>query len=212
MSENMPLRVLVAEDDFLISEEVVRCVRKIGWEVVGEAGTGAEAIEKTLALDPDLVLMDIKMPEMDGVEASRQIQELHPTPVVILTAQGTPDLLDRACEAGVAAYLTKPPDSGQIERAASIALARFDDLMEIHRLNQELLARNAELEAALETIKTMEGLFTICSSCKKLPDDDGNWIPLERYVSKHTRVKFSHGLCPVCYGRMMAQIDAMTVD
>jgi YesN/AraC family two-component response regulator len=209
MSERAPVRVVIAEDDYLVSEEIIRSVRKLGFDVVGDVATGRQAVELTQATRPDLVLMDIQMPEMDGIEAARRIQEVQPTPVIILTAHETQDLVEEASEAGVAAYLTKPPDPSQIERAASIALARFRDMMEIHRLNEELVLKNWKLKEALERIRTLEGILPLCASCKSIPDEDGNWISLDTYVTKHTRAAFSHGLCPSCEARFLKEVDSL---
>ena len=131
-------RVLVAEDDYLVGEEIGRALKQIGYELVKDVSDGAEAVKMVCAIKPDVVLMDIKMPEMDGLEATRQIQERCPTPVVILTAHESQDLLDQASEAGVSAYLTKPPKPQAIDRAIIIAMARHGDLMELRRRNKEL--------------------------------------------------------------------------
>lgn len=207
MSEMKSIRVVVAEDDFFIAEEIIRSVRSLGWEVVGEAATGKEAVEQTMALSPDLVLMDIKMPEMNGIDASMEIQERRPTPVVIITAHETRDLLDEASEAGVAAYLTKPPTPAQIERAGTVALARFQDLVEVRRLNQELEKKNTSLQEALDRVETLEGILTVCSSCRKIPDEKGDWVHMEVYLTTRTKAQFSHGFCPSCYEEFVAQID-----
>ncbi|NOK62809.1 MAG: hypothetical protein GFH27_549305n232 [Chloroflexi bacterium AL-W] len=130
-------RVLIAEDDYLVGEMIKGVAESIGYTIVGEASNGIEAIEQTQLLRPDVVLMDIRMPEMDGVTATQQIYERCPTPVIILTAYETPDLLEQASAAGVAAYLVKPPQAREMERAVTIARARFADLLEVKRLKAE---------------------------------------------------------------------------
>jgi AmiR/NasT family two-component response regulator len=185
------IRVLIAEDDFLVSQMIRRLLEKPGYAVVGEAADGAEAIEMTEALQPDVVVMDIKMPNVDGIEAAQYIQERCPTPVVVLTAYETQEQVERASEAGVGAYLVKPPNSRDMERAITIAMARFDDMMELRRLN-------SELQEALDNIRTLRGLLPICASCKKIRDDTGYWHEVEVYVRDHTEAQFSHGLCPDC--------------
>jgi len=188
-------RVLVVEDNFLVSQMTKETLKKLGYRVVGEAISGVEAVDMTQRLQPDVVLMDIKMPEMDGIEASRQIMELSPTPIVILTAYETVDLVRRASSAGVGAYLVKPPNAREMERAITIAIARFDDMMELRRLNMEL-------KEALNNIKTLRGLIPICAACKKIRDDEGFWQEVEVYVRDHTDAQFSHGLCPDCAQRL----------
>jgi signal transduction histidine kinase len=131
-------QVLIVEDDFMVSAMIRAKLAGLGYNVVGEATDGQQALEMVQSLRPDVVLMDIAMPNMDGIEATFQIYKSCPTPVVILTAYDTPELLKQASAAGAGAYLVKPPRSRQIERAIAIAIARFDDLMELRRLNEEL--------------------------------------------------------------------------
>ncbi len=199
------VRVLIAEDDFLITEMIRGVLDELGYVSAGNARDGLQAVELTESLRPDVVLMDIKMPELDGVEATRLIQERCPTPVVVLTAYDTPDLLQQTAAAGVGAYLVKPPRAAELERAIEIARARFQDMLELRELNAALEARNRDLREALTNVKTLQGLLPICSSCKKIRDDDGYWHQVEEYLSAHSEVDFSHGLCPECSKRLFAE-------
>jgi AmiR/NasT family two-component response regulator len=192
------MNVLIVEDDFLVSLMVQRMVEEIGYKVAGKAGNGAEAVERTRELKPDVVLMDIKMPDMDGIESAKQIQEKFPTPVVMLTAHETSDLLEKASDAGVGAYLVKPIHVRELENAITIARARFTDMIKLREVNLELEKRNAELQEALSKIKTLSGLLPICASCKKIRDDGGYWHQVESYLQDHSDAEFSHGLCPEC--------------
>lgn len=193
--------VLIVEDDFLVSIMVQRMVEEIGHMVLSKAVNGIEALEQTEKLKPDLVLMDIKMQDMDGIEAARQIQEKFPTPVVMLTAHETPELLEQASDAGVGAYLVKPIHIRELENAITIAIARFADMIKLREVNNELEKRNAELEDALSKIKTLSGLLPICASCKKIRDDGGYWHQVESYIQDHSHAEFSHGLCPECVAK-----------
>jgi signal transduction histidine kinase len=152
MNGQKGIRALIVEDDYLVSEMIKGLLQDVGYVVVGEAINGLQAVEMTQSLSPDVVLMDIKMPDMDGVEATRRIYRCRPTPVVVLTAYETPELIERATAAGVGAYLVKPPDANEIERAVTVALARFEDMMELRRLNAELQERNDELDAFAHTV------------------------------------------------------------
>ena len=199
------IRILIAEDDYLVGEMVKGVVGEIGYTIAGQAFNGLEAMDLTESLQPDVVIMDIKMPDMDGIEATHLIYERCPTPVVVLTAYETPDLLKRASAAGVGAYLVKPPNPREMERAVVIAMARFADIIELRRLNQELETRYAEreklitkLQAAMSKVKMLSGLLPICASCKKIRDDQGYWHQVEVYIRDHAEVEFSHGLCPEC--------------
>ncbi len=189
---NKDLSILVAEDDYLISEEIIRCLKSLGYSNITKAADGRQAADMTGSTRPDVVLMDIEMPELDGIAAAAEIQERYPTPVVILTAYESADLLRKASAAGVSAYLTKPPRRGEMERAITIALARHADLMEVRRLNKELAQ-------ALAEVKTLRGILPICSYCKKIRDDLDTWNQLEKYLSNHSDLTFSHGICPECF-------------
>lgn len=133
-------RALIAEDDTLVAAVIQDTLEQIGIDVIGTAADGAQAVEMTRRLQPDVVLMDIEMPEMDGLIAAQRIQEDCPTPIVILTVYTEDGRLQQAAAAGVGAYLLKPPDPGSLERAITIARARFEDMRELRRLNAELLA------------------------------------------------------------------------
>jgi DNA-binding NarL/FixJ family response regulator len=192
------LHVLIAEDEPLVSEMIKGLLKQLKYTVVGQARSGQQAITMTQTLEPDVVLMDIQMPDMDGLEATLRIYEFCPTPVVILTAYDSPELILQASEVGVGAYLLKPPKAREVERAIVIAMARFGDLMSLRYLNEELATRNAELQEALKQVKMLSGLLPICSHCKKIRDDEGYWQQVEVYIRDHSEAEFSHGICPDC--------------
>jgi len=196
------IRVLIVEDDSLVSEMIHGLVEDLQYRVVGKANDGRQGVDMVATLHPDVVLMDIEMPRMDGLEATRRIFAQHPTPVVILSAYENPQLLKEASQTGVGAYLVKPPNMRQVERAITIAMARFKDIMELRRINFELKTRNQEIEAAMAEIKTLSGLLPICSNCKKIRDDQGYWEQVEVYIAKHSDADFSHGLCPDCMKKL----------
>ena len=193
------IQVLIVEDAPVVGQMIRGVLEDMGYTVVGKAIDGLQAVEMTQSLQPDVVLMDIKMPNMDGIEATRQIHEHCPTPVVVLTAHETSELVEQASAAGVGAYLVKPPNAREMERAIAVAMARFDDLMELRRLN-------AELQDALAQVKTLSGLLPICSSCKRIRDDEGYWNKLEVYIQEHSDVLFSHGFCPECAKKLYPEI------
>lgn len=194
MMETQKLSVLVAEDDRFVRESLISLLEDLGYSVAGTARDGREAVALTCELKPDVVLMDMDMPEVNGLEAAQMIQERHPTPIVVLTAFENKVLVRAAGAAGVSAYLTKPAVPADIERAIIIARARHGDLMELRRLN-------AKLEAALKEIRTLEGFLPICSFCKKVRNDKGYWEQVEVYIRDRTPAKVSHGICPDCYER-----------
>lgn len=199
------IRVLVAEDDALVAELVEQALRVAEMDVVGRAHDGRVAIELTCELKPDVVVMDLKMPGVDGLEASRAIQERCPTPIVVLTAYAEQDIVGAAASVGAGAYLVKPPSPEGLRRAVTIARARFDDLMQLRRLNEEL-------RQALDSIKALSGLLPICSSCKKIRDDQGNWQQVEVYIHEHAAVDFSHSICPRCSERLYPEYPDLDGD
>jgi signal transduction histidine kinase len=146
-------RVLIVEDDTLVGRMIQRVVEDIGGVVVGRAANGLQAVEMARDLRSDVILMDIDLPGIDGIEASRRIQEHCPTPVVVLTTYETPELLEQASVAGVGAYLVKPPRSREMERAITITLARFGDMVKLRRLNAELQTEIAERRRAEEQLQ-----------------------------------------------------------
>ena len=150
-SEARPVerRVLVAEDEALIRLDLVEMLREEGYQVVGEAGDGQEAVRLAEELRPDLVILDIKMPKMDGIEAASNIAGERIAPVVILTAFSQRDLVERARDAGAMAYLVKPFAKRDLVPAIELAVSRFTEV-------QALEAEVADLSDRLEARKTIE--------------------------------------------------------
>jgi len=197
MTDSSPKRVLVVDDEILVLESIHTVLVRLGYEVVGEAVDGEQAVAVTQDLRPDIILMDIEMPRMNGLEAARRIQDCCPTPIVILTAYDAPDLVSKAAqETGIGAYLVKPVAAREVERSIIVASARFKDLMALRKLN-------AELEEALATLKTLSGLIPICAWCgRKIQDEEGHWHAVEKYIEAHSDASFTHGICPSCYHKM----------
>jgi DNA-binding NarL/FixJ family response regulator/AraC-like DNA-binding protein len=132
------IRVLVAEDEALVADAIMRLLEDRGFTVVGFAADGSQAFHMTRSLRPDVVLMDLNMPGMDGIEATREIQRSCPTPVVMLTAHDSTSNLGRALDAGVSGYLVKPPDPGTVERAIKVALDAFTKSAILRQFSEEL--------------------------------------------------------------------------
>jgi len=146
------IKVLIVEDDYLLSAVTEGILEKNGYWVVGKATNGVEATAMTLKLRPHVVVMDLEMPSMGGIEAARQIQKHCPTPIVVLTAHENGEWVHQASEAGVGAYLVKPLNPKALERAITIALARFADMMALRQVNNELEERNKDLDAFAHTV------------------------------------------------------------
>lgn len=144
-----PHRVLIAEDEALIRLDLAEMLREEGYEVVGEAGDGQEAVELAEKLRPDLVIMDVKMPRRDGIDAASEIASKRIAPIVLLTAFSQRELVERARDAGAMAYLVKPFSITDLIPAIEVALSRFS---EISALEREV----ATLSDRLETRKLVE--------------------------------------------------------
>jgi CheY-like chemotaxis protein len=202
MNPHRPIRVLIVEDDPMVGEMIRGMLEAGGYLITGQALDGMQAIQFATAQQPDVILMDLEMPGMGGIEATQKIQEFCPAPVVILTAYENQELVEQASQVGVGAYLIKPPDDRQIERAITVAMARFSDMRALRRLNTELHNKNEALETALDKVKLLSGMLPICANCKKIRDDQGYWQEVEVYVRDHSEADFSHGLCPDCIRKL----------
>lgn len=121
----MTVRVVVAEDESIIRLDLIETLQSEGYEVVGDTGRGDEAIELCAEHQPDLALLDVKMPGLDGIEATRSIAAHKATAVVLLTAFSSRDMVEQATEAGAMAYLVKPYQRADLVPAIETALARF---------------------------------------------------------------------------------------
>ena len=135
------MRVLVAEDEALIRMDLVEMLSEEGYSVVAEAGDGGSAVRLASELRPDLVLLDVKMPVLDGLSAAEQIVAARIAPVVILTAFSQRDLVERAREAGVMAYLVKPFQRKDLLPAIEMATSRFAELVTLEREVGDLTGR-----------------------------------------------------------------------
>ena len=143
-NQSSPRRVVVAEDEALIRMDLVEMLREEGYDVVGEAGDGQVAVELAEALKPDLVIMDVKMPRRDGIDAASEIAAKRIAPVVILTAFSQRELVERARDAGAMAYLVKPFSITDLVPAVELAVSRF---REVTALEREIVDLSDRLEA-----------------------------------------------------------------
>ena len=146
MSETplQPRRVVIAEDEALIRMDLAEMLGEQGYDVVGQAGDGARAIELAEELRPDLVILDVKMPVLDGIAAAERIAGQRLAPVVMLTAFSQRELVERARDAGAMAYLVKPFASSDLVPAIEMAVSRFTELL---ALEQEVAGLHDRLEA-----------------------------------------------------------------
>ena len=175
MSENVPMkprktRVVVAEDESLIRIDIVEILRDNGFDVVGEAADGEKAVALATELRPDLVVMDVKMPLLDGISAAEILSKNRIAPVVLLTAFSQRELVERAAEAGALAYVVKPFTPNDLIPAIDIALTRFQ---QIAALEDEV----SDLAERLETRKVLDRAKGILNDTMGLTEPEAfRWI------------------------------------
>lgn len=185
-------RILIVEDDRIIAEDIATSLEESGYEIVSVESSGGGALERARQDKPDLVLMDIILKgEMDGIETADHIRSRYQIPVVYLTSHADENTLERAKETVPFGYLLKPFGRKELETTIEMALYK-------HKMEEEREKLIGELQEALDTIKTLEGFLPICAWCKKIRNDDGYWEQLEHYIAKHSKAKFSHGICEEC--------------
>jgi len=162
------LRILVAEDETIIRLDLVEMLTESGYEVVAQAENGAVAVELAKLHKPDLAILDVKMPEMDGITAAEQI--IFIAPVLMLTAFSQRDLIERARDAGVMAYVVKPFSINDLLPAIEIAISR-------HRQMKSLESEVADLYDRLETRKIIDRAKGILMKAMNLSEPESfNWI------------------------------------
>ena len=166
--ENRPARILVAEDEALIRLDLVEMLTEAGYEVVAQATNGVEAIALAKEFKPDLAILDVKMPELDGISAAQEIIEI--SPVLMLTAFSQKELVERARDAGVMAYVVKPFSINDLTPAIEIAMSR-------HLQMRSLKAEVTDLHERLETRKVIDRAKGILMAAMNLTEPEAfGWI------------------------------------
>ncbi len=193
------MRVLIAEDDPVSRQLLQAFLKKWGYEAV-VAGDGEEAWS-VLGEEgaPPMAILDWMMPGLEGPEVVRRLRSLEASRassescyVILLTAKETKADVVEGFSAGADDYVTKPFNKDELRSRVTVGARMLD-------LRQKLANRVQELEIALETVKTLQGLLPICSYCKKIRDDTDYWTDVESYIERSTGAEFSHGVCPTCY-------------
>jgi phosphoserine phosphatase RsbU/P len=202
-------RILVADDDPVSQRLVVLTLEKWGYEVIA-VNNGSDAW-RCLQGDerPSIAILDWMMPGMTGLEICQRAQQGVETAsvyLILLTARGDRADLVRGLEAGANDFVIKPYDRDELR-------ARVQVGMRVAELRASLAQRVKELEGALKRVKQLQGLLPICSYCKKIRDDQNYWQRVENYISEHSEVTFSHGICPDCYNKLVKpELEKSRVD
>lgn len=175
-------RVLIAEDNELVSLTLEEQLTNLGYTVVGVARTGTEAVRLCGQLSPDIVIMDMQMPELGGDAAAQQIAKQHPTPVIMLTAYSDSEHIRKAESSGALGYLVKPINPEELPPAIDVAIARF---REMQRLRDQV----DTLQETLESRKVVERAKGILMQRRQLSEDEAYELMRQRARERHCKVK-----------------------
>lgn len=193
------MRVLIAEDDEASRLVLTANLKQWGYEVL-VATNGQEALDQLEQPDPPmLVILDWMMPVLDGVEVCRRVRAnpaLKSAYLILLTAKSTEENIVQGLEAGANDYVAKPFKRRELQARLRVGLR-------VIQLQDELVQHVAQLQAALEQVKELQGLLPICSYCKRVRDDHNYWEQIDTYVAEHSKAEFSHGICPDCYEKIV---------
>ena len=193
--------ILVVDDSPETRSELQSILAVAGYQQIVLAESAHEAFQRLSLANAnapaeavEVVLMDIMMRDTDGVEACRRIKadkRYRDLPILMVTAIKAGAFLETAFAAGAADYVTKPINRLEL-------LTRMSSALKLKREMDRRKAREEELEQALQEIKVLRGILPICSRCKKIRDEDGQWHSVESYIKGHSEADFSHLICPEC--------------
>ncbi len=192
-SEGKAPLVLVI-DDIAKNLEVIGNILSLENYQISVAVDGQKAWNILQRISPDCILLDIMMPTVDGYTLCRRIKTLEDKkdiPIIFVTAKTSSEDLAKGFEVGGVDYITKPFSAVEL-------IARVRTHISLYRAKKRNDFLIEELRLALSQVKKLSGMLPICSSCKKIRDDEGYWNQVEAYISAHSDVRFSHGICPTC--------------
>lgn len=198
-----PRKILIAEDEELIRRSLLRQASAWGYEPVS-ADNGKDALAVLCGDDPPLLaLLDRLMPEMDGTDVIRHVRQqtgrFQPY-LILLTGMGNTEDLVQGLDSGADDYVVKPYKEDELRARLHVGCRVLD-------LQTALADKIRDLEDALEHIRVLRGIIPICAYCKCIRDDKGAWQQVEQYVRDHSEAEFSHGMCPACQKKILAELD-----
>jgi sigma-B regulation protein RsbU (phosphoserine phosphatase) len=197
------MRILIADDDRMSTMMLSRSLERWGFEVV-VAHDGVSAwghIESSTP--PALAIVDWMMPGIDGLELCRRIRQTAAHAhmyVILLTGRDDRKDVVAGLDAGADDYIVKPFDPDELRARVQVGIR-------VLTLQERLADRVAELQDALTRVKRLQGLLPICSYCKRIRGDDQYWQQVDSYIAEHSDAEFTHGICPPCSQKLMAEID-----
>lgn len=200
------MKILVAEDDAVTRKLLESTLGRLGLDVIAVADGDAAwtALETLKGKDaPELAVLDWMMPGLEGIQILRRLRT---TPgfellyVILLTSRTDKEDVAYGLAAGANDYIAKPFDPSELE-----ARVRVGERMV--KLQRSLAARVAELEVALAHVQRLQGLLPICSYCKKVRNETNYWEQVDSYLTSHSDVQLTHGICPTCMDTMMEKLD-----
>jgi len=190
-------KVLVVDDNPANIDVMVRMLEPEGYNLA-IATHGEKAMKVADHFLPDLILLDVIMPGMDGFEICRLLKKNSVTqeiPIIFVTAKRENEAIVKGFESGGQDYISKPFNREEV-------LSRVRTHLRLRMLMKKQDRLIADLTQALDRVRQLSGLLPICSSCKKIRDDGGDWHQLETYIKNHSEAVFSHGICPDCISEL----------
>ena len=197
------MRALIADDDRIATEILSTALQRMNI-VVSVANDGGAAWELLTAGDgPSLAIIDWMMPTVDGLELCRRIRQTAAYAhmyVILLTGRDDRKDVVAGLDAGADDYIVKPFDPDELRARVQVGIR-------VLTLQERLADRVAELQDALTSVKRLQGLLPICSYCKRIRGDDQYWQQVDSYIVEHSDAQFTHGICPPCAQKLMAEIE-----
>jgi len=185
-------RIMIVEDEWIAAEDTRNRLQDLGYSVSSLASTGKEAIQRAEEDKPDLVVTDIVLEgEMDGIEVAKQIYARFGIPFIYLTAYADDKILERIKITEPFGYIVKPFTDEDLTIAIELALYK-------HKAEGKRRKQIQDLSNALAKSRALAGLLHICSSCKKIQDEEGDWKQIEDFIREHFDAEFKHIVCPDC--------------
>lgn len=199
-----PASILIVEDEAIIAADIEASLKELGYRIAGRADCGPAALELAASTRPSLALMDIMLRgEMLGTAAAKVLRDELKIPVVMLTGNTDMATFREALGSAPYGYVLKPFENRELHIAIEIALDK-------HRAERAREVLIQQLEEALRQVRMLQEIVPVCAWCRKIRDDDGYWQTVEKYLSAHFKVGFTHGVCPDCFKTALAdsKLDA----